>query len=243
MLSLSAEGVWEGFGHISEAPRDSVAAAFDEFVGTLSDIPPQCRQQKVKALTEKAVKNDDDFAVFAEIAENRLYRPDSSSDTEDIFILFLKEFVELPCISEETKIRPAYQLERAQKNRPGHAAADFGFALRDGSESSLYEVINDCATTIFLVFYDPDCEHCRELMDELSAKKMPDSLKVLAIYSGDEADLWKETAAALPSEWLVGYDGGTIVDEDIYAIRYTPAIYVIDKDKIVVNKDLHSLPF
>ena len=57
---------------------------------------------------------------------------------EDYFIIFLEEWLRLPGLSEYDRMRPAYLLKSARKNRPGMKAADFTYTDNDGKKRTLH---------------------------------------------------------------------------------------------------------
>ena len=100
------------------------------------------------------------------------------------------------------------------------------------------------AEYVLLVFGNPDCTACRELVEsmssvpEISALEASGRLKVVDIYIDQEIDLWKERMASYPKYWIIGYDPDYVIRQDIiYDVRAVPSIYLLDKDKTVLLKD------
>ena len=60
---------------------------------------------------------------------------------------------------------------------------------------------------------------------------------VLAIYSGENKDLWNNTKENFPRSWTVGYEPGEIDEKDLYILRALPSFYLIDKNKKIILKD------
>ena len=61
---------------------------------------------------------------------------------------------------------------------------------------------------------------------------------MLAVYSGDDRDLWERDAAVLPAEWTVGYESGWLQDTGAYVLRAMPTLYLLDRNKQVILKDV-----
>ncbi len=71
-------------------------------------------------------------------------------------------------------------LRLAEANKTGTPAADVSLLLADGSTATLGSIIQRTPETV-LIFFDPECERCRELTLELSA----DIRLAEAIQSGE----------------------------------------------------------
>ena len=132
-------------------------------------------------------------------------------------------------------------LKAALKNRPGTTAADFSYTDRKGRVTSLRATpVNDL---LLLIFYDPDCESCREVITYLSHNEAVSelvadgTLKILTIYSGGDRELWDSTSV-IPEAWTDGFDTGRISSENLYILRASPTIYLLDRNKTILQKDL-----
>lgn len=137
-------------------------------------------------------------------------------------------------LDEAERLRAEYMRELELKNRPGTAAPDFRFEDRDGHEKSLYDLPNDKRT--LLIFYDPDCQHCWETFEALQGATIPSDIHVAAISAEGDRMLWDASKDQLPDTWTVGYAIDPIIDEDLYVIEETPAMFLLGKDKRVEIK-------
>ena len=67
---------------------------------------------------------------------------------------------------------------------------------------------------------------------------MEGRLQVLAIYPDENLDEWNKHYADMPAEWINSYDKGCLIGrENLYNIGAIPALYLLNKDKIVLVKD------
>lgn len=214
------------------------------FVNYLSVFPfAEKEQQKeaVRILMEGAERNAEAYGYLAELADKYLYSSDSPMMSEEIYILFLEQIVSSEALDETHKVRPRAQLTAALKNRPGMKVPDFDFVTREGEERSLYGI--ERAREKLLIFYDPDCTHCMQVISELKTNDLikglssSGKLEVLAIYSGEDRDFWQQNADMLPSEWTVGYEDGTVQDEELYVIRELPTLFLLDEENNVLLKE------
>ena len=222
--------------------RDFMEQNFSNFISVFPYADEAARRAAVKTLTDKAEADSTAYALMRDIAEKYLYEPDSPMLSEDYYMLFLERFVSSAVLGEYTTLRMRRQLEAASKNRPGTTAADFAYTTRDGRSTTLHATA--VGRELLLIFYDPDCEHCQEVMgglqqsSELKDMTADGRLSVVAIYSGDDHDLWQHTASQLPADWVVGYDSGELQENGAYVLRTMPTLYLLDRDKKVVRKDV-----
>ena len=215
---------------------------FSNFISVFPYGEEQARRTAVRTLIGKAECDSAAYILLKDIAEKYLYEPNSPMLSEDYYMLFLEHYVEAPILGEQGVIRPRRQLDAVRKNRPGMTAADFAYTTHKGHRTTLHQTVAE--GHLLLIFYDPDCEHCKETMKELQANEALSSavaskkVKVLAVYSGDDRKLWKRTAPSLPADWTVGYEDGMLQENGSYVLRAMPTLYLLDADKKVVLKDV-----
>ena len=215
---------------------------FSNFISVFPYAEEVVRQKAVETLLGKAETDSIGYVLLKDIAEKYLYEPDSPMMSEEFYILFLERFIKSPILGEHGALRLYRQLDAARKNRPGMTAANFSYTTREGTSTTLHQT--DTNGELLLIFYDPDCEHCKEVTGELQkAKTLSEAIaagkiKVLAIYSDEDHNLWKRTAGLLPKEWTVGYDGGTLQENGSYVLRTMPTLYLLDREKKVIAKDI-----
>lgn len=215
---------------------------FSNFISVFPYAEEEVRQKAIETLLGKAETDSIGYVLLKDIAEKYLYEPDSPMMSEEFYILFLERFIKSPILGEHGALRLYRQLDAARKNRPGMTAANFSYTTREGTSTTLHQT--DTNGELLLIFYDPDCEHCKEVTGELQKDKTlseaiaAGKIKVLAIYSDEDYNLWKRTAGLLPKEWTVGYDGGTLQENGSYVLRTMPTLYLLDREKKVIAKDI-----
>ena len=121
-------------------------------------------------------------------------------------------------------------------------ANDFTYTLASGEQQTLYALRSEL---VLLYFYDPTCEDCHLLMSQLEASAIVNrlidckKLTVLAVYPEDDTETWNEYADHVPQQWINGYDKGIkIHSEGIYIINQFPTLYLLDKDKMILMKEM-----
>lgn len=213
------------------------------FVNYLSLFPharPEALPTHIARLLERAAADSQCLDLVNDLAEHYLDDPNSPMRNEEYYILFLEGLLRLPGLPEAERLRPAYRLEMARKNRPGTTATDFAYTDRHGNRRTLHATRGK---RLLLLFYDPACSHCSQILDglresaviaDLIANK---DLSVLAVYTEGDRRLWDKTKASLPREWSVAIDESRIVERELYALPAMPVIYLLDGQKTVLLKD------
>ncbi|MCH5327423.1 MAG: DUF5106 domain-containing protein [Coprobacter sp.] len=222
--------------------RDFMEQNFANFVSLFPLCDTTVLKPAVGQLWKRAESSRMASLLLADTAEKYLYETASPFASEPFYQLFLEQMVHSPALSDYSRIRYGYQLEAVRKNQPGMPAADFDYVTREGSPATLYRT--PVRQQLLLLFFDPDCDHCRETLDML--KESPDitaavtagTLDILAVYSGDDRELWEETVAPLPAAWTVGINEGSIYDTESFVLRSMPTLYLLDRDKRVVLKNI-----
>ncbi len=213
---------------------------FVNFVSLFPHATQEAREQATDALLSRAAPHIPLLRRLNETAEKYLADPGSPMRNEEFFILYLERLLATPGIPGDELLRPRSLLATAVKNRVGTQAADFRYLTREGSEGTL---LATQAELLLLVFYDPACPHCSEILEELNDSRLlhtlieEGSLSVLAVYTEGDRELWDKTKAGMPSAWGVAIDQSDVVQGNVYDLPAMPVIYLLDRDKTVLLKD------
>lgn len=247
--SYIARHFWDAFEFtdtIHSHDRAFIEQNFANFASLLPLIDESQMRQAFSNLITKAEADPKAFELLCDVIEIYLYETDSPVRNYEAFIVFLEEAIPSPILAASGAVRQRALLADVLTNRQGSPASDFSFVTPLGGISSLHSLINSLpptCETLLLIFYDPDCPHCSEVMKSIktdshtNAQINAGKMAVLAIYSGDDKDLWQQTAAEMPSEWTVGYEPGEIQEKGTYILRTFPTLYLIGRDGIVIQKD------
>lgn len=174
------------------------------------------------------------------IAYLYLGSPASPYRDESLYIVFLDSLLASDSLPEGFRERAEYRRQVAMLNRPGTIASDFRYLERHGRESRLHDLKTPFT---ILVFYDPECPHCNDILRSLAFSKTINisiaekELTVIAIYAEGNRDVWDKTRNDLPENWLVGYDLTGVLDEELYNLPAMPTLYLLDSGKRVILKD------
>ena len=223
------------------ADTATLEQAFADWTGLLMELPTERAAQLTGEWIRKAEGCPELQLRLADVAEFYFYHPNSPFRNEDWYIPVLEGLLASPKLGDDYKVRPAYQLEMARKNRPGMKANDFTYTLADGRTGRLSQVEGDYT---LLLFYNPDCNDCRRVEQYIAHSKVlaplirSKRLAVLAVYPDADLPLWRTHLPEMPQGWITGYDDGQkITKEDIYYLPAIPTLYLLDKEKRVVLKD------
>lgn len=235
---------WDGMDFRDTLRSRNRAFMEQHFADFLSLFPHADTAALAPAVHRLMVRAESDrtaYGLLAEMAEKYLYEWASPMVNEEYFILFLEELVRTPMGSQAEKARAVSLLEVAKKNRRGSVAADFTYLSGDGKKHTLH---GTACRRLLMVFYDPDCAHCWEVLAEIAADAVLDEefrtgrLTLLAVDAEGDRSAWTLTRDRLPDEWLVGFDAdGAIHSRALYVMPSMPALYLLDGDKRVLLKD------
>lgn len=234
---------WDGMDFRDTLRCRDRAFMEQNLVNYLSLFPharPETLPPHIDRLLERAAADSQCLDLVNDLAEHYLDDPNSPMRNEEYYILFLEGLLRLSGLPEAERIRPAYRLEMARKNRPGTTATDFAYTDRHGNRRTLHTTWGN---RLLLLFYDPACSHCSQILDGLRTSAVIGNLvankelSVLAVYTEGDRRLWDDTKASLPQEWSVAIDESRIVERELYALPAMPVIYLLDARKTVLLKD------
>ena len=221
---------------------DITEQALTNYIDLMKYVTPEVATSSIKGMMHKAAADSSFFAHMAGLYEKYLYDPNSPMRDESLYIYVLEAVLEAPVLDEVSKIRPAHLLELALKNRVGEPATDFTYTLADGKKGTLYHTKADY---LLLFFYNPDCHACKEITDQLTASPLVtewirnNKLKILAVYPDEDLEAWKNHISYMPASWINSYDSAvSLKNDEIYDLKAIPTLYLLDKDKKVVLKDV-----
>lgn len=219
---------------------DFMEQGFVDYLSVLPIVDNQTAEKSVEAMMKRAEISKTAYKRLVNIAEKYLFEPNSPMVSDEMYIMFLNQVLKTTMLSNVEKARFDYQHKALMKNRVGSVATDFIYIDSKGETKSLHKFVAD---ETLLIFYDPDCDNCTEIIEQLRYNKVLNAkianghLRVLAIYAEDNADLWKKELSKMPANWSVGRAVSKIRALGLYVLRAMPAIYLLDKDKKVIKKD------
>lgn len=131
--------------------------------------------------------------------------------------------------------------------KAGQMAADFTLTLADGTEHSLSNLAKDVPYTL-LYFNNPDCPGCRDMKAAIEASPAlksriaEGSLRVVSVYTDDDAALWRQHVSDYPASWTVAIDAPQrVLTDGLYDMSTTPSLYLIDNEGHILLPDADLL--
>lgn len=215
-----------------------------DFIGLLSKTPDSAMRDKaVGNMLDKAKGNRSSFDHFVKLYERYLYDGNSPLRNDVLYESVLRYLIQTDLLSdlEKEAYRPVYKL--VLRNKVGQIAEDFSYVTADGSTQKLSD---GKAKYTLLLFYDPDCSHCKETIQQLRDTPQLMQLfaqlqvKILAIDPWGDRNKWKNYQSELSYEWINGFDSeGKVLAFNLYDLKASPTIYLLDENKRVLLKDTY----
>lgn len=234
---------WDNLNPILLRTAEDSTVLEQAFVDFLSVMPIAGKDVAMEApgiLLDKLQSEREAYSYMMDLAYKYLYDADSPMENEEMLVPYLEYATDTLREDDYIRVRAERMRDLVMRNRIGTKAADFHYVNRNGNRGSLW---NTDAERLLVVFYDPECTHCTKIMAQLSeCPAVADGrLNVLAVYTEGKKDVWESNKNVLPKNWTVVMDVDGINDDNIYDLKTMPTLYILDKDKKVLLKDV-SVP-
>lgn len=224
--------------------RDVTEQGFVNFIALLLDgtTSEELARESLKNWCAGFIGEAHARKVLTKTADDYLFNPNSPFYNEALYGLYLETM--LGVLPQTDAVRSSYQfkLELVRRNNPGDRATDFTYYLPDGTHCTLgtTPTKND---RLLLVFYDPECESCHEVLQQmaadasLAAAVQSGQLSVLAVYTEGNEEAWRKALPDMPDKWIVGTDREAVKTGALYDLKAMPSLYLLDGQKRVLLKD------
>jgi thiol-disulfide isomerase/thioredoxin len=132
-----------------------------------------------------------------------------------------------------------YKISKAKLNPVGSLATNLKLQTPQGKNVELYSIQ---APLTVLYFFNPGCDACKPITAELYKlykNYKNKGIQVYAVYVDKEKQEWLDYITSNCSNWINVYDPEYSAGiEQKYDINAIPMIYLLDKDKKVIAKDV-----
>lgn len=192
---------------------------------------------------DQSKKSSELYSLLFDHLENIFGSYQSLLKDEDLYIAMLEHALVNPAVDEAKRERYRFELDIAQRNRKGSQAPDFNILLKNGDTTSLYKMESPY---LLLLFQLPDCPACVDLrvrmesMDQLKLNIKSGLVKVVTLFYEANEAAWRNylNKSAHP-DYLHGWNYDTkVLSENLYDLRITPMMILVDANKKVVAKDV-----
>ncbi len=198
----------------------------------------------VVAALNQAKVNQTSYEYLFDALEHVLGSNISPYKVEHTYIAMLKDALAYPKLDENRKRRYTRELGFIDKNHAGDTVPDFRLVLANGDTTTFYAIESEYT---LLYLQHPTCPTCHQVrnrmkgFDKLNRAIESGKLKVVMVYFEDDPKVWDNyihSSEANP-KYLQGWNfDQTIDDKDLFDTRTIPYMFLLDKDKVVIKKDL-----
>ncbi|MCR5241703.1 MAG: DUF5106 domain-containing protein [Prevotella sp.] len=226
---------------------DYAEQALADFIGLLKFASPDGREQAVKSWLDAAAANATVYDYFVEQARLYLHERNSPQRDEELYRLTAQHVVSCPVADEMQRSRAQLLLRLAERNRVGEPATDFLCLTNDGKRQRMTELSRSPLT--LLLFYDPDCEQCQDLLFRLHHSGLINSaikeqrLTLIAVDCGALGVRSEELGVRSEEGWVMVVADDQLQEGMLYDLTTLPVLYLLDADKKVIQKesDIHQV--
>ncbi|MDY4881561.1 MAG: DUF5106 domain-containing protein [Muribaculaceae bacterium] len=217
-----------------------LASAIEDYIVFFQYANKTVVKSSVNDLMNKAQSNMSNFWKIANVVEDLMYSPGAPYQSDEAYLFFVNNIMRSSRVKKVEKQRYQAQVERINNNQIGVEAQDFKFRDADGKEQNLYSIETP---TLILIFEDKDCVDCSIARLRLSTNVAINNLissgqlSILSISADNYSKEWGDAAKASSPQWI---NAASHEAHDRYDLRVSPAIYVLDGEKKIINKNISA---
>lgn len=206
----------------------------------LKEAPYEISNESIYQTLDRASRNNQIFSLFIDTYRVYLMNPESLFCDYERYLAVAEYVIANERISQLKKSEFLLEKEIINTNKTGDIATDFVVTDKNGNPIELFNIKTDY---VLVFFHNPNCGICIKTKEDLSnseiINQMIDNgdLTVFVVCPYDEYELWNATD--YPEKWLNGIDKeGRINEEKLYYFMESSSLYLLDKEKRVVKKDI-----
>jgi hypothetical protein len=97
-----------------------------------------------------------------------------------------------------------------------------------------------------LVFFDPDCSNCRQVLFGLKHSSLvkqlieENVLQVMAVHIGYIEQQWRDILADIPETWVKTTTTVEMLEGKCYDLSSMPALYLLDADRKIMMRSSYA---
>lgn len=236
-----AENFWKSLDVKSKDAIDQIKLnhAFSTYASTCQYATKEKVSIAIDKLMKSIQKNPTLLLQFTKAAEESIYGPRAEVWIDELYVKILRNALASKKFPKSRKPRYEYQLKVLEGSMIGSTPATFDFKRPDGDAAKYFPM----TTPTIIIFGDPDCDDCRRSRLRMETnvaftKALSDGkLNVLYIIP-DPTDGWEKKVNGFPRNWTIG---ASETVADLYDMRQSPEIYLIDASGKIVEKHIDTL--
>ena len=198
----------------------------------------------IVAALNKAKVNQTSYEYLFDELQHVLGSNVSPYKVEHTYIAMLKDALRYPKLNENRKRRYTRELGFIDKNHEGDTIPNFNMVLANGDTISMYDVESEYTILYLQHPTCPTCHKVRNMMkdfNKLNKAIASGRLKVVMVYFEDDPKVWSNYISSREAnpKYLQGWNfDQSIEDQNLFDTRTIPYMFLLDKDKKVIKKDL-----
>ena len=214
-----------------------------DFCANALYLSPADAAQAADNLLAKAQVNASTYHFFYDWLAKTFGSQGTPFYNEPIYLAMLNNALKYNSLDKDHRVKCETEYKLHTLNMEGTTINNFKVQWADGTRGTLHDVE---AEYLLVYFQNPECPECTMIRgflaenEELNQAIASGRLKVVTIYFEDDADLWKRYIAnEAKAEYLHGWDySGEIDKYTLFDLRAIPYMFLVDKDKKIIKKDL-----
>lgn len=226
------------------ANAPSTILKLQEYAAKIYYLNPNAAAGAADRLLTKAQSDTLTYMTFFDQLEKVLGTLTSPFWTEEIYLSMLNNVLNYNKLNKKRMnyYEQVYKLHN--KNLPGSILPNFPLLMSDGTTTTLHDIKCDY---MLLYFQNPDCPTCTEVRGKLAENEdlnraiKSGKLKVLTVYFEKDEQLWRRYLANKANpDYLHAWDNTGAIDAGtLFDLRIIPYMFLLDKDKRVIKKDIY----
>lgn len=198
----------------------------------------------VVAALNKAKVNQTSYVYLFDALQYVLGRIISPYKVEHTYIAMLKDALTYPKLDEDRKRHHTRELGYIDKNLAGDTIPNFVMVLANGDTTTMYDIQSEYT---ILYLQHPTCPTCHQVRNtmkdfpKLNQAIESGRLKVVMVYFEDDPKVWSNYISSREAnpKYVQGWNfDQAIDDQNLFDTRTIPFMFLLDKDKKVIKKDL-----
>jgi thiol-disulfide isomerase/thioredoxin len=219
-------------------------ASLKAFVLSTNTTTDSIGKSQLDTLLDNAARDSTALHQTISYLEVPFSDPNSSFRNQQFYERLLKAKLNSRYYIDEEKQVAEGKLKLLHQNNVGKPANDFIYVTPAGYKKKMYGIKSNFTV---LFFNNPECPACKEIKAAFNASAIisdmikTGDLKILAMYTDQDEKLWLDSLSSYPAKWIAGRDENEYLYKNkVYDLRAIPTIYLLDKQKKVLLKDVIS---